>query len=556
MAPEPPAAATPPKPDPAPAAPPPPSPPPERASPLGRLDVDHPYEQLAPSPWDDSLEFARPAEASDAALVPLDELDDEDSDFDAQLEDMASDADLPLSALLGPGPEAPEDAEPSPMLLPDNLTRPEKRTVRREALPAPVPTRSNDDEIGATLPSPAWADGPSNGMRRAPAGSETPTRMQPAMSDVELEPERPQVRSGKLKRVSGDGSSRRRRVAPTEVPAPTASPASAPVLRPASRPQLARPDSSETRTRHQPVVESGAWRRTPWAVAKPHTFLRGMAILSMLVLFEAWAIPTVGTDLHLQAPWVLVQGVGSLTFLAAVFFGGLLLFAAIPMPYIARATLMTVAGATLLVFGILQMQAEVAAFAFRGHPGLAFAFAGEPGVLALLLVSLLFPTALFWRARYTASFWSRIAVLLGVLTVAACYFLLGAIAGSEGSAPLVELFRAAGDSNLYLGNRISVFVLLLPLPLIILSALVFLKHPRSGGAGLWAWLYVTVLGAIPLLQAGFVSTWRGGQWKSVLAPLKVSLFLYAGLLLAPVALGHLIGELERLIRLRSAKARG
>ena len=278
-----------------------------------------------------------------------------------------------------------------------------------------------------------------------------------------------------------------------------------------------------------------------------------MAILAMLVLFEAFAVPEVTMDLQLIAPWELVRLPSTLTFLSAVFFGVLLLFVAIPMPYLLRTTLMTGAGGTLLAFGLWRMRDAVEGFAFRGHPIMELVFVDAPGTLAVLLVSLLFPVALYWRSRYTASFWSRIAVLVGILTVAAVALFATRAGGMNGSPPVVELMGVAASGDSLMANRISAAVMLLPLATVFFSLLVFLRHPRTGLAGLWAWLYVTAFAAVPLIQAGFVSSWRSGGWKAALEPLEASLFLYAGLLLFPVALGHLIGEVGRLIGLRAFK---
>jgi hypothetical protein len=283
---------------------------------------------------------------------------------------------------------------------------------------------------------------------------------------------------------------------------------------------------------------------------KSHTFLRGTAILSMLVLFESFAIPHLSGDMHLVAPWELLIDVGGLSFHAAVFFGVLLLGAVLPMPYLARTIVMLGASSTLLVFAAMHMSILVEGFAFRGHPLVAAVFDGSPALLGILTATLLFPAALNWRSRYTESFTSRIMVLVGILAVLAAYFLTGLL--SDGSPPLLRLISALSDSGTLLADRISVALALSPIVLIVLSFLVFRRHPRTGGAGVWAWLFVTVLGAIPIVQAVMVSGFQQGQWKHVLAPLKGSLFLYAGLLLLPVALGHFFGELGWLMARRRA----
>ncbi len=307
--------------------------------------------------------------------------------------------------------------------------------------------------------------------------------------------------------------------------------------------------SSERERR--PGAES--WRRSPHAIAKPATFLRGMAILSLLLLFEAWAVPALGDGMRLVPPWTLMGDSGSLTFAAGVAFGAILVITALPMPYLLRCLLLAGGGIAMLVLALIHARAVVAGFGFRGHPGIALGLAGPAGLTALIAATLVFPTALYWRSRYTASLAARIAVLVGMLVVISAY-MLGGAAGAGGGPPLLTLISKVTGATL-LADKLAAAVLLIPAIVVPLASLVLLRHPHTGFSSLWAWLHVTALGGAVLIQAGFVSGWRAGEWKAVLAPLESALFLYAALLLAPVALGHLIGEAERLIRLSSLKRR-
>jgi hypothetical protein len=271
-----------------------------------------------------------------------------------------------------------------------------------------------------------------------------------------------------------------------------------------------------------------------------------MAILTMLVLFEAWAVPRLGESLSIVPPWRLMTDTGSLTFAAGVAFGVLLLVTAIPMPYIVRCALLTVCGLGLYGVALVHTRIEVAAFAFRGHPAIGATLAGSPGLVALFSLALLLPAALYWRSRYTESFAARVAVLVGILLSLAAYLLAG-VFDVPGGPPLTSLPAMATGAPL-VGDKIAASLLLLPAAATVLALLALLPHPKTGGSAFWAWLFVTGVGAAVLVQAGFVSGWRDGQWKAVLAPMEIGLMLYAGLLLLPVALGHLLGEAEALSR--------
>lgn len=594
---------------------------------MGRYDIDHPLEQLAPSPWDNSMEFRVPKEVLEKPP------------------EAASEAPPPTRAVAAPEktramapPEKTPPEKTPPEKTPPEETRAMAPPEKTQAMDPPERTRAMDppprgadalpktQAMSSPLPeglppteamqTPAGPPSPPQGRSRRPetvANRPTPggeprrpprTRPEPQPNRPPesrpeppaerrprqgprgrpTQPSRPQpiddaapgrspsvsapIRAGRgspaLPAVTNDQATRTQLAPKIETPGIEDQPARADAGPPFGKSRKKRPTRRETpmpdaRPQSEPGMPAAErarryaadWRNSPHAKKKPHTFLRGMAILSMLVLFEAFAIPGIDSAGGLIAPWKQLDG-STTTLLSGIFFGSFLLAAAIPMPYVVRSGLFVGLGATLLVFGVLKMQAAIDAFAFRGHPGLAFVFA-KPGVLTLMVLSLLFPAALFWRSRYTASFGSRIATLLGILLVVLVYLLAGAVGGGAGSPPIAALFGAAGQSGLYLADRLSVFLLLVPVALVPLSALVFLKHPRSGLAGLWAWLYVTALAAVPLMQAGFVSTYRQGQWKFTLAPLEVALFLYAGLLVAPVALGHFIGEIERLVLLAKAR---
>ncbi len=322
-------------------------------------------------------------------------------------------------------------------------------------------------------------------------------------------------------------------------------------------PQAARPaapQTAEEATRAVPAMPApepavvvsapaAAVVSSPWQEKKPHTFLRGMALLAMILLFEAFAIPRLAEGMELNPPWELVKQQGGLTFHAAAFFGVLLLLAAIPLPYLVRAATLTGAAATLLVFSLQHVRYAADAFAFRGHPGIE-AFL-EPTPLALGLMALAFPTALYWRSRYTASLAARIAVMLGLVLAVVAFLSVGrSVGASEG---LVQRLIAVVKSGLR-GDRAASACLLLPLVAIPFSLLVWLRHPRSGAAGLWAFLFTAGLGSAPIALAAHVASYREGAFKYVFAPLKPSLLLLAALLLLPIAAGHTLGETERLIR--------
>jgi hypothetical protein len=286
--------------------------------------------------------------------------------------------------------------------------------------------------------------------------------------------------------------------------------------------------------------------------AKPDTFLRGMGILALLILFQVCAFPLVSADAHLIPPWKLIQVTGSVTFMAAAFFVLVLVTAIIPMPYIMRSAAMLGIGTLMIAVGMGFMHDAASSFAFRGHPGIDFVFLGKSSVRIMLVMSLWFPAALYWRSRYPYSFYSRIGVVVGALIVATCYLFLLTFAGSV-SSPIATLLQTVTDSNSIRGDVLSAVVLLLPIGLVGLSVLAFLPAPRTGATALWGWCYVTALALAPIILAVMVSWFRQGQWKYILAPLQSAFFLYAGLIIFPIALGHVAGEGERLYMLRKLK---
>lgn len=358
-----------------------------------------------------------------------------------------------------------------------------------------------------------------------------------------------QIRSGKVKPLGPNPSANR---APPPPHAPTPLPPRGDWdAQPAAR--HVGGDREPPRERTDQPGRSAARRTGPaesaFAAKRPPTFMCGMGILAMLLLFQSAAVPRIDDSMHFLVPWSLVGEVGGLTFHAALFCALLfpLVIGRLPLPYIVRGLAFLGIGITMFVFALSHMRIAIAEFAFRGHPQISLFLDGSTGALAFSMATLLFPAALYWRSRYTASFASRIAVLVGALVVLSAYFLMTVASGGAGQPPIAALFSNVGDSSQLMADRVSMGLLLVPLAVLPLSALILLPHPRSGIAGLWAWLYVTAIGLVPLVQAGFVSHFSNGGYKYALAPLKVSLMLYAALLVLTVALGHVVGETERLI---------
>ncbi len=476
----------------------------ETSSPMGRYDLEHPLQPRAPSPWDSSRDFqafSDPAESQAVSSTPV----------------------ISSTELLVMPPVPIESGR-----------RPSQVSARARA-------RSNRGAARETESSRSQA-------KSTPA-SESTTRQQkppPAPAQQAPEPHWAPEPGTSPPQASPEMQIRRAPIAPQPEQRQAVVPVGA---------ETSEASSQRRSKRDGPSPRSVA--AAAFAEKKPPTFLCGMGILAMLLLFLSAAVPRVDAAMHFLAPWALLGKFGGLTFHAALFFAVLLPFVIgrLPLPYIVRSVAFLGIGMTMFVFALSHMRIAISEFAFRGHSGITLFLDGPAGLLVYVMATFLFPVALYWRSRYTASFASRIAVLFGALVVLSAYFVMGAVAGGEGPPPVVALFSSLSDSGLFLADRITVGLLLVPLMLLPLALLVLLPHPRSGLAGLWAWLYVTAIGVIPLVQAGFVSHFRDGGYKYVLAPLKASLLFYAALLVVTVAMGHLIGEVGRLnVNMRNRKA--
>lgn len=271
------------------------------------------------------------------------------------------------------------------------------------------------------------------------------------------------------------------------------------------------------------------------------SFLRAMVVLGLLVLLGAFAVPTV-TDGSIAAPWASVGDPQSLSFLCALLFVIELLVAAIPMPLAVRAGLLTAAGGTHLAFGALLMRDAALRFAFRAQPAVDTLFASgvAPTVLGLLAFVVL-PAGLYARGRFTASLAARVTV--GVGAALGLLLLLGwqALAPGLDGLPLLALVEQATGSASLQGDRIAALVALVGALALPLSALAFLGPRRTGLVSLWAFVWSFALGAALVVEAVHVA--HLDQWREVLEPVRLAVFLAAGLLVTPVALGTLIGAL-------------
>jgi hypothetical protein len=308
-------------------------------------------------------------------------------------------------------------------------------------------------------------------------------------------------------------------------------------------PAVARPErklapkpSSTTGT---PTAEPGA---TQDVFAAATSYLRAMVVLTLFALLAAFGVPTIEGDL-LQAPWKEVADPQSLSFLCAVFFGVNLLLAALPMPLAVRAGGLLLSGLATLAFGGLLMRDAGLRFLFRGHPAISAVWLeGVAATIVVTLAAIVLPAGLYARGRFTASGSARITVAVGVLLALGVLFGLQALSGLD-AMPLVRAVQVAiGDAS-YQGDRLASIALLAGTIAIPLSGLAFLGPRRTGLCTLWAFIWS--VGLVAALVGLAVHIGHLEQWRLVLEPLKLSLLVASGLLLAPVALGSLVGALGR-----------
>lgn len=310
----------------------------------------------------------------------------------------------------------------------------------------------------------------------------------------------------------------------------------------ASKPARARRTSGAALpTRAQPQQVHGEMSPASLVASEATSFLRAMVLLGLLALLGAFAVPTVVSG-SLTAPWKSITDVQSLSFLCAVFFGINLLVAALPMPLGVRAGLLTLASAAHLGFGAMLVRDAALRFSFHGHPALDELFAaGALPTTVALLAAVVLPAGLYARGRFTGSIAARVTVGIGLALALVVLLGWGALFSADGDMPLATLVAQATGSATLQGDRFASVALLIGALAVPLSGLAFLGPKRTGLVSLWALLWSSMLGVALVIEAVHVVHLE--HWREALEPTKVAAFVFAGLLIAPVALGSLIGAL-------------
>lgn len=272
------------------------------------------------------------------------------------------------------------------------------------------------------------------------------------------------------------------------------------------------------------------------------SFLRAMVVLGLLVLLGAFSIPT-AMDGTFSGPLATVSDPQSLSFLVALLFVIEVLVAAIPMPLVVRAGLLTVASATHLGFGAMLLHAAALRDAFHAQPAVDLLFASGAFTTTLALLTLvLLPAGLYARGRYPASLGARVTVGIGAALGLFALLAGHLVATRLGGVPLMTLIdQVTGDGSLQ-GDRFAAIAVLAGLVALPLSFVAFLGPRRTGLASFWAFLWCFLLGAALIVEAAHVVHLE--QWLEVLEPVRLTVFFAAGLLVAPVAFGTLVGALS------------
>jgi hypothetical protein len=207
--------------------------------------------------------------------------------------------------------------------------------------------------------------------------------------------------------------------------------------------------------------------------------MRVLMILGGLLLAGLFCAPFSGAGDKLLFSWDLLKGQEGIQFISTIYLaaGGVIFIAAglLPLPYIIRAM-------TATLFALAPI-------------GIAMAGVGaEWRALALFVIVVLLPAALFHRARYRSSILARILVGLGVLGVLATLLIpIGS------SVPLVQVFDGLGSVSAE--QAIPKLLPLVLLLLAVLSLLAFLPSSMTGLTGIWAVLVILYLPVVAWYQA-------------------------------------------------------
>ncbi|TNF33903.1 MAG: hypothetical protein EP329_07815 [Deltaproteobacteria bacterium] len=270
---------------------------------------------------------------------------------------------------------------------------------------------------------------------------------------------------------------------------------------------------------------------------EPGGLFKTLSIVSMVLLFEAIALPT-----SAGAPWTLLGDPGGVTFVSLAFLLLVVVAHILPVRPTLRAAAGLGVGVLMAGFSLVVAGAAAGADLFGGQPVATAALGGPLGGRAALLVAVTaLPFGLMWRFLEPERLGPRIAHGIGLALVLFVAFGSGAL-GFGGGAAVTGAFDTLGSAPI-LGDRLVAALGLMPLLVALLSLVGYLPGGRGRRLAVFAVVYWVAL-AIPLLVAAlFVA--KSEDWMAVLEPLKVASFVAVPLLYLPAAAATFVATLRR-----------
>lgn len=251
---------------------------------------------------------------------------------------------------------------------------------------------------------------------------------------------------------------------------------------------------------------------------------------SELVLKKNWPVPVYGDPFANLTNW----GEGQLPLVA--FAAVMLLMMVLPFPYLLRALLVGGAGTAMFLL----------ATRFTGsEPMLTQIIDAKDTGFYVILGTLILPIGLFMRGHYKNSALARILVVLGMLTVLFVYFGVHFISeGFNDKFVILSLIESVTKGET-LAQRLQGGLLILPLLCAVLGVFAFLDKSKSGGCGLWGFLFLaSFVGAYVCLT--LFGTAAEAKTAAV-APIAQLAWFFATLLAMTLGLGHFFGEIGKKI---------
>ena len=264
-----------------------------------------------------------------------------------------------------------------------------------------------------------------------------------------------------------------------------------------------------------------AERRDPFGVFKT------LSIVSMVLLFEAIALPT-----SRGAPWSLLGDPGGVTFVALAFLLLVIVAHILPVKPLVRAGAALGVGVLMTGFSLVVAGAAARADLFDGQPAVAAVMGGPVGGrVAMSLALMVLPFGLLWRYLEPRRLGPRITHGVGLGLVLLLAFGASAL-GLGGGAAVTSAFDTLGTAPVF-GDRMVAAFGLMPLLVALVSLMGFLPGGRGRRLPVFAVIFWVAL-LIPLIVAAlFVA--KSEAWMAVLEPIKVASFVAVPLLYLPAA---------------------